>query len=84
MTLQLTTHLPTPTRPPLSTSIITDPRSPTAHIPGPESEDWHTAEAAKIDRLLANTTMHAIHLHQQPSDRRGDTTYYNPKNTTMK
>ena len=23
--------------------------------------------------------MHAIHLHQQPSDRRGDTTYHNPK-----
>jgi hypothetical protein len=23
--------------------------------------------------------MHAIHLHQRPSDRRGDTTYYNPK-----
>ena len=23
--------------------------------------------------------MHAIHLHQQPSDRRTDTTYHNPK-----
>ena len=46
---------------------------------GPESEDWQTAEAAEIDRLLDTTTMHAIHLHQQPSDRRGDTTYYNPK-----
>jgi hypothetical protein len=46
---------------------------------GPESADWHAAEAAEIDRLLDTTTMHAIHLHQQPSDRRGDTTYYNPK-----
>ena len=46
---------------------------------GPESEDWQTAEAAEIDRLLDTTTMHAIHLHQQPSDRGGDTTYYNPK-----
>jgi hypothetical protein len=45
----------------------------------PESGDWLTAEAAEIDHLLATTTMHAIHLHQQPSDRRGDTTYYNPK-----
>jgi hypothetical protein len=46
---------------------------------GLDSEDWHIAEAAEIDRLLATTTMHAIHLHQQPSDRRGYTTYYNPK-----
>jgi hypothetical protein len=46
---------------------------------GPESADWHAAEAAEIDRLLDTATMHAIHLHQQPSDRRGDTTYYNPK-----
>ena len=25
---------------------------------------WHAAEAAKIDRLLDTTTMHAIHLYQ--------------------
>ena len=46
---------------------------------GSESADWHAAEAAEIDRLLDTTTMHAIHLRQQPSDRRGDTTCYNPK-----
>ena len=46
---------------------------------GPDSEDWYIAETAEIDRLLVTTTMHAIHLHQQPSDRRGDTNYYNPK-----
>ena len=41
-----------------------------------ESDDWHAAEAAEIDRLLVTTTMHAIHLYQQPLDRCGDNTYY--------
>ena len=44
-----------------------------------ESDDWHAAKAAANDRLLDTTRMHAIHLYQQPSDRRSDTTYYNSK-----
>ena len=44
----------------------------------PESDDWHAAEAVEIDRLLVTTTMHAIYLYQQPLDRCGDNTYYNP------
>jgi hypothetical protein len=46
---------------------------------GKESDQWKNAEDTEIDRLLTTTTMHAIHLNQQPLDRRGDTTYYNPK-----
>ena len=44
-----------------------------------ESKDWNDAEEAEIDLLIVTTTMRAIHLQHQPSDRRGDTTYYNPK-----
>ena len=51
-------------------------RTPTNR--SPESDDWHAAEAVEIDRLLVTTTMHAIHLYQQPLDRCGDNTYYNP------
>ena len=46
---------------------------------GAERPNWKNAEDAEIDRLLATATMHPIHLDQQPLDRRGDTTYYNPK-----
>ena len=81
MILQLTTHLPTPMRAtaPLNVNPDGSPLTYRTATHGPESEDWHTAEATEIDHLLATTTMHAIHLHQQPSDRRGDTTYHNPK-----
>jgi hypothetical protein len=41
--------------------------------------NWKMAEDTEISRLLDTTTMHPIQLHQQPVDRRGDTTYYNPK-----
>ena len=44
-----------------------------------ESEQWKDAEDTEKDRLLETKTMHSIHLHQQPLDRRGGTTYYNPK-----
>ena len=46
---------------------------------GADSADWLKAEDTEWDRLLGTKTCHAIHLHQQPLDRRGDTTYYNPK-----
>ena len=46
---------------------------------GAERPNWQDAEDFEIDRLIDTTTMHGIHLAQQPLDRRSDTTYYNPK-----
>jgi hypothetical protein len=46
---------------------------------GAERPHWQDAEDVEINRLIDTTTMHGIHLAQQPLDRRGDTTYYNPK-----
>ena len=46
---------------------------------GEESEQWKNAEDTEKDRLLETKTMHPIHLHQQPLDRRDGTIYYNPK-----
>ncbi len=43
---------------------------------GADSADWLKAEDTEWDRLLETKTCLAIHLHQQPLDRRGDTTYY--------
>ena len=48
-------------------------------IRGIERPNWKMAEDTEISRLLDTATMHPIQLHQQPVDRRGDTTYYNPK-----
>ena len=45
----------------------------------PDRPSWKEAEDAEFDRLLDTSTMHPIHLTQQPLDRRTDTTYYNPK-----
>ena len=68
-----TPNLPACTRRHLSYGSPLTYRTPTN---SPESDDWHTAEAVEIDRLLVTTTMHAIHLYQQPLDRCGDNTYY--------
>ena len=46
---------------------------------GEESEKWKDEEDTEIDSLLETKTLHPIHLHQQLLDRRGDSTYYNPK-----
>ena len=46
---------------------------------GIDRPSWKVAEDTEISRLVTTKTMHPIHLHQQPLDRRGDTTYYNPK-----
>jgi len=43
-------------------------------VHGAERESWKDAEDTEISRLLDTSTMHAIHLEQQPLDRRGDTT----------
>ena len=81
---------PRPTQPGSRTSTIL-PKTPLKVNPdgspltfrtakhGADRPQWQDAEDTEIDRLLATATMHAIHLDQQPLDRRGDTTYYNPK-----
>jgi len=46
---------------------------------GIDRPSWKVAEDTEISRLLTTSTMHPIHLQQQPMDRRSDTTYYNPK-----
>ena len=51
----------------------------TATHDGADSADWLKAEHTEWNRLLETKPCHAIHLHQQTLDRRGDTTYYNPK-----
>ena len=48
-------------------------------IRGVDRPSWKIAEDTEVSRLLDTTTMHPIHSQQQPLDRRGDTTYYNPK-----
>ena len=46
---------------------------------GFNSEHWVVAGSIELRRLIAKTkTMHPIHHHDLPSDRRGDVTYYNP------
>ena len=46
---------------------------------GLNSEHWIVAGSIEHRRLIAKTkTMHPIHHHVLPSDRRGDVIYYNP------
>ena len=74
-------HTPLLSLPPPRLSSVNPDGSPlTYRTPtnSPESDDWHAAKAVEIDRLLVTTTMHTIHLYQQPLDRFGDNTYYNP------
>ena len=46
---------------------------------GPNKDSWQTAEDTEISRLLDTPVMYARHPHEQPADRRQDTTYYNPQ-----
>lgn len=46
---------------------------------GPNAIQWLQAEEEEFDRLIASNTIRPIHRHEQPLDRRGDTTYYNPQ-----
>ena len=46
----------------------------------PDAFSWQQAHVEELDRLLGAThTMHAIMPADQPTDRRPDTTYYNPQ-----
>jgi hypothetical protein len=46
---------------------------------GPDKAQWDKADDVKLSRLLDSATLHPIHAHEQPPDRRKDTTYYNPQ-----
>lgn len=46
---------------------------------GPDAARWLQAESEEFDRLFKSQTMKPIHQHQQPPDRRRDTTYFNPQ-----
>ena len=46
---------------------------------GPNTTHWQDAEDTEISRLIDSVVMHARHPHEQPADRKKDTTYYNPQ-----
>jgi hypothetical protein len=46
---------------------------------GPNAHRWVVAESEEIRRLITSGTLRAIHLSEQPINRRKDTTYYNPQ-----
>lgn len=46
---------------------------------GPNKDSWQLAEDTEISRLIDSKTMFPRHPHDQPSDRKKDTTYYNPQ-----
>lgn len=48
-------------------------------IRGKEQLQWRVAEEEEFARRFLSKTMRPIHGKDQPSDRRGDTSYYNPQ-----
>ena len=47
---------------------------------GPDKALWRIEESVELDRLIGKSkTLRPIHRSAQPSDRRKDTTYYNPQ-----
>ena len=46
---------------------------------GPNTLQWQQAEADEVQRLLDTDTVKAIHITDQPPDRVGESTYYNPQ-----
>ena len=46
---------------------------------GQDRAQWEDAHSIEIRRLLNTGTNKPIHPHEQPADRRRDTTYYNPQ-----
>ena len=46
---------------------------------GPNTLQWQKAEADEIQRLLDTDTIKAIHMSDQPTERSGESTYYNPQ-----
>jgi hypothetical protein len=48
-------------------------------LDSPDAPKWDLANEAEFDRLLGPKIMTAIQPHEQPIDRRGDTTYMSPQ-----
>jgi len=48
-------------------------------LAGPDSAHWQKAGDEEISRLIDTGTLHACYSHDQPAERRKDTTYYNPQ-----
>ena len=46
---------------------------------GPNTTQWQKAEGEEIQRLIDTHTIRAIHPHEQPIERKGESTYYNPQ-----
>lgn len=49
----------------------------TSAINGPNRPQWEAANLEELIRLVDSGTIQAIHSHEQPVERRADTTYYN-------
>ena len=56
-----------------------NPLTYSSAMSGPNREHWQQAEFEELVRLVETKTLRAIHPHDQPSDRVGDTTYYSPQ-----
>ena len=63
----------------LNLDTIERPLTYATALKGPNRLHWLNAEAEEFDRLFSTNTIKAIHAHEQPVDRRRDTTYYNPQ-----
>lgn len=46
---------------------------------GPNTLQWQQAEADEVQQLLDTDTIKAIHITDQPPNRVGESTYYNPQ-----
>lgn len=65
---------------PLNLSEDGNPIKFNSAIHGPDAAHWQQANCEEFDRLIGDTqTIHAIMPHDQPTDRRKDTAYYNPQ-----
>ena len=48
-------------------------------IRGDQEAHWRQAEVEEFNRLFSSNTMKPLHPHEQPLQRRKDTSYYNPQ-----
>lgn len=64
---------------PLNVNSDGSPLTYRSAMKGPDAEAWQTADGVEISKLIDSGTIRAIQRHEQPTDRRRDTTYYNPQ-----
>ncbi len=65
--------------PVLNLDVLGNPLTYRSAKSGPDASQWLEAETQEFIRLFDSHTMKPIHSHEQPRDRRKDTTYYNPQ-----